>query len=485
MRQDQGRRDRRVRGAITIALLALFSFIPMAAAQAARPDPTYSAGPIPARVGQPVTFAADVPGLGEATLTWDFGDGTTITGGADVRQVTHAYESIGSRTVTLTVTRADEAPQVVSGTFDVLGPQAAFTHSPTTPNAGDAVAFDAGASSDPQGGFSGYAWDFGDGSSGSGATTTHEYGSPGVYTVTLTTTSALDGRTATARQTLRVNAVPAAGFGVAPASPRTGDVVTLTSTASDPDGGGDIAAVTWDLDDDGAFDDAQGATAEVVFLTAGDYTVGQRVTDANGAFATAFRTVAVRGAPAPVPPLPPDPTPNEPPSADDPPVVVPAPGEPALPASTVAGASGTTSTTSPPTTPSAGAGSTAGVRRLRALASVRVRIAGTVTADLTKLTSFSVVGPKGTTFRVRCKGRGCPAKPMRVRLARTGGKRLRSLHRTYRAGTRLTVDATKAGYLPKRVVLTFRRGAPPARKEQCLWPGARKGTTRAAACPTG
>ncbi|WP_285706002.1 LamG-like jellyroll fold domain-containing protein [Microtetraspora sp. NBRC 16547] len=48
--------------------------------------------------------------------------------------------------------------------------------------------FDAGASSDPDGSITGYAWDFGDGTTGTGTTATHAYPAAGDYTVKLTVT---------------------------------------------------------------------------------------------------------------------------------------------------------------------------------------------------------------------------------------------------------------------------------------------------------
>ncbi len=71
--------------------------------------------------------------------------------------------------------------------------------------------------------------------------------------------------------------------------------VTLTDTSTDPDG--TIAARAWDLDDDGQYDDAGGASATRTFSAAGTFTVRLRVTDDDGAQATTSRQITVSAAP--------------------------------------------------------------------------------------------------------------------------------------------------------------------------------------------
>jgi PKD repeat protein len=93
------------------------------------------------------------------------------------------------------------------------------------------------------------------------------------------------------------NQAPTASFDVSPASPRPGKPVTFTSTSGDADG--TIASHEWDLDGDGAFDDASGPRATRAYDT-GAYSVSLRVTDDDGASSQATRSIRVcpeRGGP--------------------------------------------------------------------------------------------------------------------------------------------------------------------------------------------
>ena len=75
---------------------------------------------------------------------------------------------------------------------------------------GLSVSLDGSGSSDSDGSVVGYAWDFGDGSSGSGVSVSHEYAAAGTYQVTLTVTDDR-GATGSATRSVTVVAVPDAG----------------------------------------------------------------------------------------------------------------------------------------------------------------------------------------------------------------------------------------------------------------------------------
>jgi PKD repeat protein len=83
-----------------------------------------------------------------------------------------------------------------------------------------------------------------------------------------------------------------------PSLAHEGDRVTFdASLSTDPDVDGAITRYEWDLDGDGAYDDAAGATATWIFEDQGTYLVGLRVTDELGAQAAATAQIAVLNVP--------------------------------------------------------------------------------------------------------------------------------------------------------------------------------------------
>jgi PKD repeat protein len=138
-----------------------------------------------------------------ASYSWSFGDGGTGTG----RTATHDYSFPGTYIVTLTITDGFGRSASTSQSLTVgagVGPTASFTFSPTDPVPGSTVNFN-GSSSRPAPGRTivSYAWDFGDGTSGTGVQTSHRYPVLGNFTVTLVVTDDA-GRTGVASQTIPV-----------------------------------------------------------------------------------------------------------------------------------------------------------------------------------------------------------------------------------------------------------------------------------------
>jgi len=140
------------------------------------------------------------------TYSWDFGDGTT---GAGVSP-THTYTAGGEYTVTLVVNdgKVNSSPSTTTATIDeVNDPPVADAGPDQTALVGEEVTFDGSGSYDIDDGVAAYAWDFGDGVTGSGITTTHAYLTAETCTVTLTVTDN-GGLTATDTATVTVTEQP-------------------------------------------------------------------------------------------------------------------------------------------------------------------------------------------------------------------------------------------------------------------------------------
>ncbi|CAH0999302.1 hypothetical protein LEM8419_00600 [Neolewinella maritima] len=130
-----------------------------------------------------------------------------------------------SATVTVEVTNVDEAPV------------ASFTATPTSGTSPLSVSFDATASNDPEATALTYAWDFGDGTTGDGATPSHVYTGTATFTASLTVTDEGGQASAATTQDITVavgNTAPAlAAIGDLTATEDETTIYTLTATDDD------------------------------------------------------------------------------------------------------------------------------------------------------------------------------------------------------------------------------------------------------------
>ncbi|MCX8102978.1 MAG: PKD domain-containing protein [Candidatus Bipolaricaulota bacterium] len=171
-------------------------------------------------------------------------------------------------------------------------PFARFTFSPKEPKINEAVTFDGSGSRDPDGKIISYLWDFGDGETAQGATTTHVFKRDGEYDVILHVTDDRGSSTALAK-TVRVvppNQAPVAIFTVEPLEPTANQEVTFdASAAADPDG--TIVSYRWDFGDQTT---GQGKTVTHAYQAAGTYKVTLTVTDDKGATSSAFQHLVIK-----------------------------------------------------------------------------------------------------------------------------------------------------------------------------------------------
>jgi PKD repeat protein len=200
--------------------------------------------------------------------------------------------SIGQVSVFPTVLSASQVSSHYGAAFSTdVPPTAAFTQNCTDLS----CTFDGSGSSDSDGSVTGYAWDFGDGATATGATPAHSFAAAGTYPVRLTVTDD-QGATGTITQQVTVlapNIAPIASFTVG----KTNLAVSVDgSGSSDPDG--TVASYAWDFGDSGT---GTGATASHTYAAGGTYTISLTVTDNRGGTNTTTQSVSV----APPPNVPP------------------------------------------------------------------------------------------------------------------------------------------------------------------------------------
>ena len=161
---------------------ALFNRAPIASFNVA---PTTGPSPLFVEVNASSSIDPDGDIL---TYTWDFGDGSFGSGATQ----THTYEADGQHTIRLTVTDSQGQQGTSAQTIWVIQPsnlpEASFTASPSSGGTPLTAAFNAAASTDPNGIIMTYMWSYGDGSTGSGVSVLHTYAAEGTYKATLTVT---------------------------------------------------------------------------------------------------------------------------------------------------------------------------------------------------------------------------------------------------------------------------------------------------------
>jgi PKD domain len=282
-------------------------------------------------------------------------------------------------------------------------------------------------------------------------------------------------------------AAPVAAFDYSPSTPLTGEVVTFTSRST-----GEIASEAWDLDGDGACDDASGPQAQRTFPIPGPYSVRLCV---NAGESLQQQSVQV-GDRAPVASI--EHSPARPVAGQavqltststdsDGPIASHAWGfgDDGVP-DDASGVTATRTWATPGVYPvflrvTDGFGlagdAVAWIRVRRRPPELLspfpvVRLVGEVTVGGAVVSALVVDATAGARVAVRCRGAQCPYKRAAARAS--SRVRFRRLQRSLAAGTVIAVSVTKRGTIGKYTRFRIRGGQRPARLDRCLMPGKRK-----------
>jgi len=169
--------------------------------------------PTGAALGLVIT-SSDIDGTVASTFI-DFRDGTNSSVPAD--GATHVYSHPGTYLLLVRVTDNLGATNETNISLTVTNREPSFgsTRAEVSGTAGTALTLDASSASDPEGGALTVTWDFGDGTTATGATVNHTYDKAGNYNALVTITDENGG---TQTQTVHVTVAPKPG-----SAPPSGD----------------------------------------------------------------------------------------------------------------------------------------------------------------------------------------------------------------------------------------------------------------------
>jgi hypothetical protein len=163
---------------------------------------------------------------------------------------------------------------------------------------GDSAAFSAAGSLDPNGTVASYAWDFGDGTTGSGVSVTHTFTQDGAFTVRLTVTDN-DGLTDVATFAVTVNNVAPVVDAIPNGTLNVGATYSVTGAFVDPGADSWTATVNWG---DGSAPEAVSLSSRSFSLThvytaGGTYTVALAIADDDTSTPTSHTVAVTQPAP--------------------------------------------------------------------------------------------------------------------------------------------------------------------------------------------
>jgi len=403
------------------------------------PQPVVSL-PAPAVAGREAEVGAgrstDADGT-VASYAWDLDGEPGYESSGPEPSVRHTWPAPGRFPVRVKVTDdLGASAEVLAEVVVTAPPHAALTAAPAAVRPRIPVTLDASGSGDPDGALTAVAWDL-DGVPGfevAGGTALRRevmFATPGRRTVRVRVTDAAGATATAAAEVDVVNLAPQARLTASANPVAVGEALTLDASGSS-DAEGPVARYDWDLDGNGSFETDGGIapTLSRAYPNPAVIAVGVRVTDGDGAVASARLPLRVVTRPAAGPA--PAPAPAPAPGPDGAPA--PAPGGPETPSAGPteagrppgdAGGAGGGAIAPPDAVFSAGL-TGAPIQRLAAVARAGVAVGCTADRSAGCLVVLELAPAEARRLGLARAGRkGAPARPYRIgtlRLAAAPGR---------------------------------------------------------------
>lgn len=231
-----------------------------------------------------------------ATLRYTAPNASSLSAGQVAQVVTIAVTPTDSGDFRGEVGRQVDLRLVPQGVVLPTNPSltAAFTVTPASPQAFATASFDASTTTNGTTACNSacsYSWNFGDNTSGTGVTTTHEYRTVGTYQATLTVTDSRGAQATTVRTvTVSASTPPTASFLISPTPVGINQDVFFNAEQSRATLPRRIVTYGWNFGDGRT---NSGVTVIKSFTTVGTYNIVLTVTDDAGATAQATQSLSV------------------------------------------------------------------------------------------------------------------------------------------------------------------------------------------------